>query len=140
MRIFIYSGIPGAGKSTLIAQRHVGATVCSADHYTDSDDSMSVLRAEAACLRKFVEAVQAQVPEVVVDNTNCSAYEIAPYAALALAYGYALKVLTLRADPLEVAERNVHGVRFAIVCGMAERLAKRELPPWWPQEDVVVHA
>ena len=139
MKVFIYCGIPGAGKSTLIAQRHVGATVCCADDYREGEGALSWAQAEAACLRKFVEAVQAQAPEVVVDGTNCSAYEIAPYAALALANGYALKVITLRADPLEVAERNVRNVPFIRVMGMAQTLERRELPPWWPQEDVAVN-
>lgn len=138
MKVVIYSGVPGSGKSTLAAKEHPGAPVCSADHFFERDSVYAfnparLPEAHAACLRKFVELVQAGGwPVIVVDNTNTTAAEVAPYAALALAYDYALEIVTVHCDPDVAAARNTHGVPVHAVRAMATRLAERALPPWWP--------
>lgn len=71
------------------------------------------------------------IPDVVVDNTNTTVAEIAPYAALALAYGHELEIVTLDCDPAIGAKRNTHGVPLAACNAMHLRLADRQLPPWW---------
>jgi hypothetical protein len=143
MKVYIYSGVPGSGKSTLVREHHAGAIVCSADHhFTDDDgvyrfDPTQLPEAHGACLRKF--AGYAAIggpgdPDLVVDNTNTTVAEIAPYAALALAYGHELLVVTVECDPAVAAARNTHGVPEAAVKRMAASLAARQLPPWWKHE------
>lgn len=80
----------------------------------------------------FVNQHLSMMGDLVVDNTNTSVAEIAPYAALALAYGADLEIITLDVDP-SVAQ-NVHGVPLEGVQRMAARMAEEtpRLPPWWP--------
>lgn len=142
MKATIYCGVPGAGKTTCVDINHPFTTVHSADHYFMSADgeykfdASKLPQAHAACLRGFVGSLM-MGEDVVVDNTNTTVAEIAPYAALALAYGYDLLIRTVECDPDVAAARNVHGVPVTAVRAMADRLAKRELLPWWRHE--VVH-
>lgn len=93
MKVIMMSGVPGSGKSTLVARRWPGAVVFSADAYFMVDgeyrfDPSRIGEAHCGCLRSFTETLQvADVEVLVVDNTNLSVSEIAPYAALAQAYG-----------------------------------------------------
>jgi predicted kinase len=144
MKVRILRGTSGAGKSTYTKTFYPNAVVCSADDYFMVDgkyqfDSKKLSEAHGACLRKFVEIVVDLAlnrpfdTTVVVDNTNCSIAEIAPYAALALAYGADLEIITLL-TPTDVAvKRNVHGVTLEGV--MRQRLnldaGTKQLPPWW---------
>lgn len=143
-KVWIYCGVPGAGKSTLI-DRHANPYVCSADAYfTDEFGNYDFIPAElseahASCLRQFTDYVRFGAPEIVVDNTNTTVAEIAPYAALALAYGYELEIVTLLVDPSVAGARNIHGVPMAAVQAMHDRLLKRDLPPWW-KHTVINHA
>lgn len=146
--VIILCGISGSGKSTRIAKLYPEAAVCSADHYFMVDgeyrfDPSKLPQAHGSCLKQFVSCLQGRLPDgqpptVVVDNTNTTVAEVAPYAALALAYGYDLRIEILKVDPEVAAARNLHGVPLAGIVKMAERLAtlKDSLPPWWPCEEV----
>ena len=138
--------------------------LCSANHYFMVDgqyrfDPRQLPAAHAACLEKFVSALNGPekrvtilrgIPgsgkstyclkngdrlDIVVDNTNLSVSEVAPYAALALAYGKELEIVTLRVDPKLAAERNIHGVGEAGVQRMYDRMIESDAhefwPPWW---------
>lgn len=145
MKVWIYCGVPGSGKTTRAWREHEEAYFVSADDYFLQWEERSgrfVYRFEAAelpnahasCLRRFVSAITTRNPAIVVDNTNTTAAEIAPYAALALAFGYELQVITLKCDPTKAYERNIHGVPLAAVEAMHRRLeaTMASLPPWWP--------
>ena len=75
---------------------------------------------------------------VVVDNTNTTVAEVSPYAALALAYGHTLKIMTFVGDWRIAARRNVHGVSEATVESQANRTGEAMFPPWWPHETVEI--
>jgi energy-coupling factor transporter ATP-binding protein EcfA2 len=141
MKVTILCGISGSGKSTLA--KSLGGVVCSADDYFTLygkyDFNPSKLpEAHAWCLRKFVSAVQLGLSDVVVDNTNTTVAEVAPYAALALAYGHELLIKIILCNVDVAAARNVHGVPRAGIFKMAERIQGLavSLPPWWPCEEV----
>lgn len=143
MHVRILCGVSGSGKSTLANQESFlnRALLCSADTFMMEDgvynfSAAKLPHAHAACLKKFVEALQAGVMSIVVDNTNTTVAEVAPYAALALAYGATLMITTVECDPEIAAARNAHGVPLAGVQAQAARLAERSLPPWWPQETI----
>lgn len=140
-RVWIYCGVSGAGKSSFIEGAHPDAEAFSADHFFMVDgeyrfDASKLGEAHAACLRNFTEAIQDGSVAVVVDNTNTTIAEIAPYAALAQAYGYELQIVTIYCDPEVAHARNTHGVPLAAVQAMSERLNKREIPPWWPHSQM----
>lgn len=130
------------------------ALICSADLfprlYQDGKFNATLLpQAHAACLRAFVEATvgtgrfdehatpwRARPTALVVDNTNTTVAEIAPYAALALAYGHELEIVTLWCPPDVGASRNTHGVPLAACQAMHDRLNDRKLPPWWNHREI----
>jgi len=138
MKVIIYCGIPGSGKTTLAKAEHPTLPRCSTDDvFTDANGNYNYVpqligAARAACLRKFIELVVRNRTSVVVDNTNTSMMEVAAYANIALAYSADLEIIKLDADPLQAHARNVHGVPLDMVRAMAQRLAELDLPPWWP--------
>lgn len=133
-------GVSGSGKSTFAAREYPNATVVSADHYFLDDsgvyrfDGSKLGEAHGACLRGFVTAVTGGVPCVVVDNTNTTLVELAPYVSVARAYGYGVEVVRVRCYAKVAASRNTHGVPLAAVRGMEERIEAMfhgGLPPFW---------
>jgi len=138
-KVTILSGVPGSGKSHYVKGLRTDPwLVYSADDWFMSSGSYVFVpaqlpQAHGACLRSFVEyVVRGVAGDMVVDNTNTTVAEIAPYAALALAYGHTLEIITIECDPAIAAARNVHGVPLHAIKAMTKRLAARELPPWWP--------
>jgi len=72
--------------------------------------------------------------DVICDNTNTTAVEIAPYYAVAAAYGYQVEIVTFYApkDKLPLcAERNRHSVPLKSIQRMAENIDRRHLPHYW---------
>lgn len=150
MKVVILRGVPGAGKSRYARENFPEANVCSADHFFMKDgeykfDPNKLAQAHGACLRKFIDCIGVNgevafvpIDTVVVDNTGTSVVEIAPYAALANAYGCELEIITLEVDPKVAAARNVHGVPETSVLRMAQNLehGTKQLPPWWPHKVV----
>ena len=141
--VIIMCGISGSGKSTRAEKFYPKAMVVSADHFfmvagEYRFNPMLLPDAHGTCLKSFVSALQGAVDMVVVDNTNTTVAEVAPCAALALAYGYDLRIEVLKVDVETAAARNLHGVPKAGIVKMAERLEtlKDSLPPWWPCEEV----
>lgn len=138
--VIILAGVSGSGKSTIAAMCR--GEVVSADHFfLDKEgvyqfDPAKLPEAHGWCLRRFVALLQDCTASVVVDNTNTTVAELAPYAALALAYGYDLRIVIVECDPRIAFERNKHGVPLASVEAQASRLAclAASLPPWWPVE------
>jgi predicted kinase len=140
-RVLILAGVPGSGKSTYV--NNLGLTresVVSADNYfvgSDGEyrfDPTKLGAAHGDCLRGFVAALHQGMATVVVDNTNTTVIEMAPYVALAAAYGYAVEIVRFACDPAVAAARNVHGVPERACRAMAERLERtfqEGLPPFW---------
>jgi predicted kinase len=143
MKVKILCGISGSGKSTYIKNHFPDADVCSADHFFMKDgeykfDPAKLSKAHGECLKHFVYLMSTKphgdrIP-VVVDNTNTTVVEIAPYAALALAYGCDLEIIILEAPLEKAAARNQHGVPRDAVEGQHKRLKTLadQLPRWWP--------
>ena len=142
MKVVIMVGPSGSGKSTYIRKNFPSAAVCSADHYFMKDgeyqfDPSKLSEAHGRCLRIFTTYVQGPYApsHMVVDNTNTTIAELAPYAALELAYGHELEIVKIAVSEEEmskVAARNEHGVPEKIVKVQADRAARMKLPPWWP--------
>ncbi len=161
MKVKILCGISGSGKSTYISKNFPNAVVCSADHYFIKNgeynfNSVKLGEAHAECLRKYVSALQTIALElddnglrlnfceekiVVVDNTNTSIAEVAPYVALANAYGHDCEVIILQEDPVVACRRNQHAVPLKSVMGQFDRLRglERSLPPYWNVKKVGRH-
>lgn len=149
-RVIILSGPSGVGKSTYIKSfldPLVPHKIASADDFFSLGrldykfDPMKLGEAHAYCFRVFIEAVQAKVDCVYVDNTNTSVTEIAPYVLGAEAYGYTPSIVTLRPRQThihDIAARNTHGVPLAGVVAQDRRINDRVLPPWWKHTFIYV--
>lgn len=147
-KLYILQGIPGSGKSTYI-QKLVARLapsryrVVSADNYfvelgggTYAFDASKLSDAHSQCFRLFINAVQKGVDVVVVDNTNTSIGEVAPYQLGGQAYGYDVEIVRIQCDPAIAAARNVHGVPPEVVQSLHDRLAAFKAPPWWQVTEV----
>jgi predicted kinase len=113
-KVIILQGCSGSGKSTYAKNNYPNAYVVSADNYFMKDgkyqfDPSQLDQAHGQCLRLFVGACENQ-QEIVVDNTNTSIAEIAPYYAIARAYGYDVELIWISTSPEIATKRNVHSV------------------------------
>jgi len=143
-RVFILQGVSGSGKSSL-AKKLCGEqkNICSADDFFVGSDGVYRFNpahlpdAHSSCLRKYVSSLMLCFAHseavIVVDNTNTTVGEIAPYYALAQAYGYTPIIITVECDVSEAAERNAHGVSLSTCEAMDARIkaTNATLPPWW---------
>ena len=140
--VIILVGPSGSGKSTFAALHRGDATVvCSADDYFATSDGGYDFRPEdlgeahGACLITFIDAVACEIEDVIVDNTNCTAIEVAPYLAIAQAYGATVEVRVFDAPLDTLVSRAQHGApEHAIKRQQANLHAMlADWPPWWPE-------
>lgn len=150
-------GAPGSGKSTLAesvkafcktqqwtqtGEAHIPwVGISSADTFR-MVDGQYVFKPEenglvhGKCLRDFITNCTAYVPKydvIVCDNTNIRVFEMAPYIAIAAAYGWEPLIVNVSCDPAAAAARNLHGVPATNVQRMASQAARAKLPPHWRQ-------
>jgi len=154
-QVKIISGVSGSGKSSL-TMKVIGAlmpltntymsghvvqvALCSADSFFEKDgvytfNPVLLNEAHGKCFRDFITALSTNVEIVVVDNTNTSVAEVAPYFLGAQAYGYDVDMTTIMcktdADVKLCAARNTHNVPEGGIFAQHRRLCERELMPWW---------
>jgi len=150
--VIITSGIPGAGKSTWVRKNTNPylTEVFSADSFFhDSNgrykfDPLKLGQAHSSCLKFFTErlihlyscADEFCKITLVVDNTNTSSWEIAPYYALAEAFDVFVRVVRIIASPETAFHRNIHGVQKEKILKMEERMRSVSLPPFWNVEEI----
>lgn len=155
-QVKILCGPSGCGKSSYVellrkdGNRKIA--VCSADDYFTNwangkyeFDASKLGQAHNLCLLSFVDNVSSFEKDltIIVDNTNTSAAEVAPYAALALAYECDLEIVLfqVREDMIEkLAARNVHQVPENTIRRQMDRFLKlkENLPPYWKTRMVEV--
>lgn len=150
MNITIMRGISGSGKSTWVKEHFNPDTtvVCSTDDYfTDPDgnynfDPKLLSRAHNTNLRKYLQCLNdaeySSIGNLVVDNTNTSNIEIAPYVQSAFAYGWNPIIVTIKADPIVCFNRNKHGVPMQTLERQFINLndSTRSIPNWWNSRTV----
>jgi len=141
----IMVGCQGSGKSTWANANRANrpnVTYCSADSYFQVGsiykfDVSKLGRAHGRCFRNAVEAV-IRGESVVIDNTNGSIAELAPYYALGQAFGLEIEVVRMVCSPDVAAARNVHGVPEAGVRATARKIESLRLPPFWAVREITV--
>jgi len=158
--MIIMRGLPCAGKThTALTISDYADDACevvrvSADEYFYDEnggyhfDSGKLPQAHGECFRKAVSwATTTVLPTrsrlIVVDNTNISAWEIAPYMALAQAYAIPAYILTVDCGQEKRMKRNAarpldRRVPEVILANMAMRMFEERLPPFW--ENVVTRS
>ena len=159
-KVIVMSGIPGSGKSTYAremcdshAKEHgaVSVGLISTDDYFMVDgkymyDATKIGAAHADCFRRFIDCMRCPVLQprlVVVDNTNTTAMELAPYILGANAFKWESEVRTIvcenEHDMKVAAARNSHNVPFGVVISMWRNLHSRRLPPYWKNTNIPMH-
>jgi predicted kinase len=139
-KLIIMQGIAGSGKSRVARRlvrpgRRVRPAIVSADLFpglyaADGFHRELLGAAHKACFRAAVELVSGG-ENVVVDNTNLSALEMAPYVALGAAFGYEVEIVRVLCPQLVAYRRQTHGVPLAVHRGMARQLKRFQAPPYW---------
>lgn len=137
MKVVIMRGIPGSGKSTVA--RSLGGPIVSADDYFMASGEWKFNPAElglahAHCFKLYLRHLSECRPQIVVDNTNITAWEISPYILAANAHGYEdVQILTVACDPAKAFARQLHGVPAAAHERMSKALITEGLgfPPFW---------
>jgi predicted kinase len=157
MNIIITRGGSGAGKSTWTKTNHPNARVFSADQFFMVNgnykfDPTKLGEAHAACLRSFIDYCQqerldgafsagrpAPTEVAIVDNTNTSVSEFAPYAQVGQVYGHSIQILTWVYDQVMAHARNGHGTPLKACIDQHRRLIEQTafIPPWWKHDYVV---
>jgi len=150
MRVIVLRGLPGSGKSRFALnlirtenQNHERVHVVSADHFFDKGlgykfDPTKLGEAHNQCLRRYASYVadpglKAARIVVVVDNTNLSVVEMAPYMALASAFGISAEIVEFVCSVDEATQRNIHNVPRDVIASMDARRASEtaNIPRWW---------
>jgi tRNA uridine 5-carbamoylmethylation protein Kti12 len=149
MEVILMRGMTGAGKSTYGEKRAEDLTkngfsvvLFSADYFHMKQgkycfDPLKIGEAHADCYRRYVEHVQRfsgptfYKKVAIVDNTNISSLEIAPYYQLANAYGVPCEVRTIWCEPAVAAKRCIHGVPSQVILSLYQRLLREEIPPFY---------
>jgi predicted kinase len=111
--VTIMRGASGAGKTHWHGIHLPNAYVCSADMYAYRQGKYEFVQAELAhnhkmCYLDFLNALHDKVLEIVVDNTNRTVFEIAPYYKAAEAFGYEVEIVWIITDPELCKEGNLH--------------------------------
>ena len=147
MHVVIMSGVSGSGKSTEVARllRDEKSKVVSADDFFvvkgEYKFNPSLLgEAHGSCLRRFIAYAKFGLHEdhdlreitIIVDNTNTTTEEIAPYVAIAQAYmAESIELVTVFCDVDVAAGRNRHDVSLNVIEAQYRRIMARKIPPFW---------
>lgn len=144
--VVIMRGTSGSGKTTYAHQNFPQGIILSSDDYWTKDggdyrENFNVEKLGAAHawnLRRYIDKLNdgAYLPEettIVIDNTNTTIAELAPYYAVAQAFQVPVEIVTLMVDPKIALERNVHGVPLAAHSAQYTRLVDqgKMIPKYW---------
>lgn len=146
-KVILLAGISGAGKSTYAGKlfehhrlTHSVHTALSADDfpglYFDGELVFDFLpKAHSWCVRSYINTLaDAERGHdshlIVVHNTNTTVSELAPYVAIARAFGVEPDCRVLRIDAYTAIERNIHNVPRSTVFQQSQRLA--DMMENWP--------
>lgn len=148
MKVIILRAGSGAGKDHWIKQHYYSPKVFSTDLKFMAEgvyrfDAAKLGEYHAACLREFIEHVRTTThgndSTVIVNNTNTSVAEFAPYAQTAMVYGHDVNIFTFLYDPIVAHQRNEHGTPLKACIEMHKRLTEQTqfIPPWWKHDYIV---
>ena len=134
-------GASGSGKSSRAQELGLGGVVFSTDDFFGPNyefDPAKLPDAHVWNQQRVVEALQAGISPIVVDNTNKQAWEMKPYVEAAQGFGYEVRIEEPKTDwwkknrprmsdqekdalARELASKNKHGVDQAGVRAMLDR-------------------
>lgn len=121
--IYIMRGLPGTGKSALadvLRTIHPDSQVLSSDDFfydpktgTHTFDKERIKEAHEWNFERYKKAIEANVPNIIVDNSNVKKYHYHHYLDYGQRHNYLVSVVTIPHNDVsdqQLTERNVHGV------------------------------
>jgi len=140
MKLCIYRGLPGSGKTRAIKEwvdqlidnnRVRNVIACSADKFFYDNrgeynfNPYKIAQAHSECQIDAMQAMFNGVDIVIIDNTNTQKWEYAIYEEMAKIFDYVVEYKTIgglsNEDCERYAKRNTHGVPLEAIKRMAER-------------------
>lgn len=155
MEVYILRGVSGSTKTSWHKKNHPTAWVCSADYYFEREAMLQdktytevfnptlLSKAHGECLKSFIDDLDpanGSSGEVfVIDNTNCSLIEVAPYIAICNAYGITPRVIRFESTLELCLVRNQHNISAKVIKGQLWNLQQsiKYWPKYWPKEEVI---
>lgn len=145
-KVIVMQGTSGSGKSTYAKKKAnqpgLNSIIVSADDFFVTPtgyvfDASKLGVAHAMCFGDFIHELRTGTELVIVDNTNSTAVEIAPYMLGASAFGYEAKIVRVNCSPRLAYERGKHGVSYDSIVACEARIQKVScFPSWWVLEQV----
>ena len=126
-KVIIIRACSNAGKSSFAAYLQSlvpGAVICSADNFFMKDgkyvfDAKLLGDAHTKCQCDFYDALEAETPLVIVDNTNVTENDMAKYIELAKDFNY--EIISLVVENRH-GNKNIHNVPEASLDKQESRL------------------
>lgn len=141
-RVIILRGLPGSGKSTLTREisriRCGDCLIFNARLQLYDTHPAKAGWAHSECFKMFVLSAVAGNPVLIVDNTNTTAIQIAPYANVAEAFGYEVHIVEIGCSIVDSITWNIHRVPEDVICRMAMNVS-RGVPEDWKNRFVFHH-
>ncbi|CAH1712521.1 unnamed protein product [Aphis gossypii] len=84
-----------------------------------------IVEAHNWAFQKFQTAIELEVTPVIIDNTNCEAWEMEKYAKVAVNNGYWIEIVEPSTewawDPIELAKKNTHSISYDVIVSTFHR-------------------
>ncbi|ESO93933.1 hypothetical protein LOTGIDRAFT_96590, partial [Lottia gigantea] len=131
--LVLLRGLPGSGKSYLAKYVYNllgNGIVLSTDDYFIKDgvyeyDPNELSTAHIWNKQRAINAMEARINPVIIDNTNTKVWEMKPYAKSAIQNNYCIVILEpdthWKFKPRELQARNTHGVNKENINKMKDR-------------------
>ncbi len=121
--VHIMRGLPGVGKSVIaeiLKKIHPDSVVLSSDDFfidektgEHSFDKERIKEAHEWNFERFKKAIEAEVPNIIIDNSNVKKYHYHHYLDYGQRHNYLVSIVTIPHNDVsdkELTERNIHSV------------------------------
>ncbi|KAG1714502.1 NEDD4-binding protein 2-like 1 [Nymphon striatum] len=137
--LVVLRGVPGSGKSTLAQQILFSGRILSSDDFfmkrikgqmVYDFNPMRLGEAHDWNQKRTKKLLSKGFTPIIIDNTNTEIWEMKPYLALGIRYGFSVYILEpttpWKFKARELSKKNSHGVPFKSIERMLQRYEHRQ--------------